>query len=108
MDELISMLKAYLDPDKSWSEPETNQLTMLLRFSGDKIIARRFPFTADSVTEVPARYQMLQVQIAAELYAKMGAEGQTAHSENGISRTWESADVARGLLEQIIPEACVP
>ena len=34
-----------------------------------------------------------QIEIAVYLYNKQGAEGQTAHSENGISRTYESADV---------------
>lgn len=102
MDLLIEELESYLDPGKTWSDEEATQLTMLLRFAASKIIDRRYPFD-DTVTEVPARYHMLQIRIAAELYAKMGAEGQTAHSENGISRTWESADVAQGLLEQIVP-----
>lgn len=33
-----------------------------------------------------------------EIYAKTGAEGQTAHSENGISRSYDSAWISPKLL----------
>jgi hypothetical protein len=33
----------------------------------------------------------------------MGAEGQTAHSENGINRTYEAADVSPSILRKIVP-----
>jgi hypothetical protein len=38
-----------------------------------------------------------------ELFSKMGAEGQTAHNENGINRTYESAGVSNSLLRRIVP-----
>ena len=44
-----------------------------------------------------------QIQIAVELFSKRGAEGQTGHSENGISRSYESADVSPSLLKRITP-----
>ena len=44
-----------------------------------------------------------QIEIAVYLYNKQGAEGQTAHSENGISRTYESADVPESMLRGIAP-----
>lgn len=105
-EQLLDTLKTYLDPDKTWTEAEEKQLAVLLRFSGSKILNQRYPFD-DSVSEVPVKYEMTQVRIAAELYAKMGAEGQTSHGENGIIRAWESADVAQGLLDEIIPLAGV-
>ena len=75
---------------------------MLLQFAGQKILNQRYPYD-DTKTEVPARFLQLQLRIAIELYAKMGAEGQTTHNENGINRAWESADVAQGLLSEIVP-----
>lgn len=104
MDQLLQDLKAYLtdSPNKVWKPFEEEQLILLLRFAGTKIINQRYPFD-DTVVDVPVRYQDLQVRIAAELYAKLGAEGQTSHSENGIGRVWESADVAQSLLEEITP-----
>lgn len=55
--------------------------------------------------EVEQKYRNLQVRIALELYNKMGIEGQTGHSENGISRSFSSADVSFDILERITPVA---
>lgn len=102
MDQLLLDLKTYLDPNKVWEPAEEEQLILLLRFSGNKILDHKYPYD-DTIATVPARYTDLQIRIAAELYAKLGAEGQTTHSENGISRAWDSADIARGLLNEITP-----
>ena len=44
---------------------------------------------------------------AVYLLNKRGAEGETAHSENGISRSYESADIPESMLSGIIPFAGV-
>ena len=44
-----------------------------------------------------------QVEIAVYLYNKRGAEGQIVHNENGINRTYESADVPESLMRGITP-----
>ncbi|MDD3230631.1 MAG: hypothetical protein PHE09_15635 [Oscillospiraceae bacterium] len=51
------------------------------------------------------QYNELQIQIAIFLYNKQGAEGETAHNENGVNRTYENADIPDSLLEEIIPMA---
>jgi hypothetical protein len=61
-----------------------------------------YPYDS-TVTEVPNRYETKQVEIAVYLYNKRGAEGQTAHNENGINRTYESADVPESLMRGITP-----
>lgn len=78
-------------------------LSELLEQAGAIVLNRRFPFGYPEGTTVPPQYDRVQVAIALELYSKQGAEGQTAHSENGISRTYESGDVSPSLLKQIIP-----
>ena len=45
------------------------------------------------------------MRIAIDLYNKRGAEGEKAHSENGVSRTYESSWVSQQLLDEIIPKA---
>ena len=52
-------------------------------------------------------YKRQQVEIAAYLVNKRGAEGETAHSENGISRSYEDGDVPPTLLREIVPFASV-
>lgn len=74
------------------------------------ILNRRFPYHdfpkgADAVTYVEERYRDLQFRIALDLYNKAGAEGQTAHAENGISRTYESSWISEQLLSEVTPLA---
>lgn len=57
---------------------------------------------------VEPQYLGTQVGIAVEFYNKMGAEGQIGHSENGISRSYEKADVSDSILSQITPFARTP
>jgi len=70
--------------------------------NGGKIIAKAYPYKSE-VTEVPAQYHYLQVEIAAYMLNKRGAEGQTSHTENGITRQYENADVPASMLKAITP-----
>ena len=72
-------------------------LLAYLDIAGSKIINRAYPYDSE-VTEVPTRYDFLQCEIAAYMLNKRGAEGEVAHRENGIDRTYESADVPESLL----------
>ena len=83
---------------------ETDELTVssYLKIAGSKICRKAYPFDP-TVTEVPEQYSLLQVEIAVYLLNKRGAEGEAAHSENGISRTYENGDVPPSMLRQIVP-----
>lgn len=83
---------------------ETDELTVssYLKIAGNKICRKAYPFDP-AVTEVPEQYSLLQVEIAVYLLNKRGAEGEAAHSENGISRTYEDGDVPPSMLRQIVP-----
>lgn len=58
--------------------------------------------------KVEKKYLSTQISIAVELYNKRGAEGQTSHNENGISRSYEKGDVSSSLLSRITPIAKTP
>lgn len=47
----------------------------------------------------------IQIRIALALIAKEGVWGETDHSENGVSRKYDSSDVPKALLDQITPYA---
>ena len=64
------------------------------------VLNRMYPFGYPDGTVVPARYERIQIQLAAELYSKRGAEGQISHSENGISRSWPEKSA---LLNRVMP-----
>ena len=67
------------------------------------ILELRFPFGYDETQDLEAQYKGLQVDWAIELISKMGAEGETAHSENGVSRSYESGDVSNSLKRRVVP-----
>lgn len=98
-DEKLDRLKALISPDTA----NNDLLMVLLQQSEGIVLNRRYPFGPPPTATVEARYEHIQIQIAVELFSKMGAEGQTAHNENGISRTYEAADVSPSLLRKIIP-----
>ena len=100
--EKLSLLRVMVgqpSSDESWSD---DVLISYLKIAGEKIINRAYPYD-DTVTEVPRRSGVLQCEIAQYLLNKRGAEGQTAHSENGVSRTYASADVPESLMSEVIP-----
>ena len=96
-EEKLQLLKAMVGE----SDSEEVLLTYL-KIAGQKIINRAYPYGTED-PDVPARYDFLQCEIAAYLLNKRGAEGQTSHSENGISRNYESADVPESLLGAVTP-----
>ena len=77
-------------------------LSTYLLIAGRKIIARAYPYKYD-VVEVPTQYDAIQCEIAAYLMNKRGAEGQTAHTENGINRQYENADIPASMLKSVTP-----
>ena len=96
-EEKLQLLKALV------GESDTEEVLLAyLNVAGRKILNRAYPYGTDE-TEVPVRYDFLQCEIAAYLLNKRGAEGQTGHSENGISRSYESADVPESLIGVVTP-----
>ena len=97
--EKLSRLAALISPDTA----NQDLLSYLLEQAAGIVLNRRFPFGVPEDATVPAAYEHIQLQIAVELFSKMGAEGQTAHNENGVYRTYEAADVSPSLIRRIVP-----
>ena len=96
-EEKLTALKAIVgssDPDEV--------LSTYLTLAGRKVLAKAYPYQ-NGATEVPAQYAYLQVEIAAYMLNKRGAEGQTSHSENGVSRSYENGDVPSSMLKAVVP-----
>ena len=83
-----------------------NELVDILESAKAVILSRRFPF-GEWPAEIEDKYKDLQIRIAVEMFNKRGAEGETAHSENGVSRSYASANVSEDLLREITPKAGV-
>ena len=89
-------LAATLAPDTDTDEVLDN----VLADAEALVLNRMYPYGYPDESVVPARYERIQIQLAAELYSKRGAEGQTGHSENGITRSWPEKSA---LLSRILP-----
>ena len=96
-----------------------NQLTKLRELLGnppesDEVLEFYLDNASDIICDirnsdiVEKKYLTTQIKIAIELFNKRGAEGQVGHSENGIGRTYESADVSPSLLDGITPIVKTP
>jgi hypothetical protein len=87
-------------------ETDDTVLLTFLTLAGQKVIQRAYPYRSD-IREVPDKYATVQVEIACYLLNKRGAEGETYHSENGINRSYENADVPDSMLSRVVPYAGV-
>ena len=96
-DDKLTMLKAMVGENDS-----DTVLSTYLTLAGRKIIAKAYPYNTD-VTEVPAQYDTLQVEVAAYMLNKRGAEGQLSHTENSVTRTYETGDIPSSLLRTVTP-----
>ena len=90
-------------------ESDTDTVSAFLAIAADTVLGRIYEAWTDmpSGATVPARYDRLQCTLAARYLARRGAEGEKVHNENGINRTWDSADDA-DILRRITPKGEVP
>ena len=96
--EKLTQFEVLISPDTASKE----LLSFLLGQAEGIVLNRRYPFGAPVEATVPAAYEHIQLQIAVELFSKMGAEGQTEHAENGVTRKWEAGDVSPSLLKLVV------
>lgn len=101
MDEMLEWLKA------ETQEADENVLKRCLQVAYSAIQSRRYPYDDEWPEEVEPRYKDLQYRVALDLYNKRGAEGEISHTENGVSRGYESSWISESLLLEVIPFAGV-
>ena len=90
---------------------EDSVLLSCLAQAREIILSRMYPYREEdgfTEAEVPRRFEWKQIRIAAYLLNKHGAEGETAHNENGISRSYGAADVPAEMLSDILPQVGIP
>lgn len=77
-------------------------VTELLEDAQEAIFLRMYPFgVPEDVTDVPARYQRLQIKLAVRYFNRIGADGETVHLENGIHHHYGSAN-DEDLLQEVM------
>lgn len=71
------------------------------------VILRRYdPLKVVNAIEVPEEYEVLQCELSARYFLRMGGEPEMLHNENGVNRSYYSTNDEE-LLREIIPYAKV-
>lgn len=80
-----------------------------LAIAKGKVLSHLWPYDDGKTWEdVPEKHHAQTVEIAVYLVNRRGAEGETSHSESGVSRSYESADVPASYFRGIVPHVGVP
>lgn len=98
MDELLARLKTRLEIE---DDSEDALLTDHLQSAIDVVNARR-NYTSTDEAIVEPQYKSIVLDLAIATYNKMGAEGETAHSENGVSRSYEASAYPPSVLGMVM------
>lgn len=83
-------------------ETDDDVLYTYLTLARNIILQKAFPYGTGE-EELPAKYDSIHVEIAAYMMNKRGAEGETVHLENGVSRHYEDGSIPPSLLRRIVP-----
>lgn len=100
----VSDLKIYLNIT---DETRNTLLSMVLSDAEEEVVGRRYPFgcTDDQKAAALTQYASIVRNIAAYLFNKIGAFGETSHSVSGISRSYESGGIPPSFTARITPVA---
>ncbi len=73
------------------------------------VLEHLFPYADDAEWEdVPEKFHARTCEIAVYLVNRRGGEGETTHSESGVSRSYESAGIPASYFRGMPPHVGVP
>lgn len=82
--------------------PASAVISAYLDSAESAILNRIYPFGIPDGAMLPTRYDLLQCDLAVRYISRRGAEGQTSHDENGISRNYGTVN-DEDLLSVVTP-----
>ena len=101
--EKLDMVKTMMGTDA----PSDAEITSYLSAAKSEILSWRYSYAASIPDEVPAEYEMTQVQAVINGFTQRGNEGQNVSIENGIHRHFAYSDMVRYIRANVIPIARV-
>ena len=96
--------------DGSGYTPTEETLKTYLALSGNEILAWMYHLVGGvpvGVTEVPAKYENVQIYSVIAGWTHAGAEGQTVSIENGVHRHFSYVDMLDYIHNHVLPFARV-
>lgn len=82
---------------------EIERIEVYLTAAEKEILTWRYSLSGNQPTEFPEEFDMVQVWAVVYGYSQAGAEGQSTHSENGVSRTFNYADMNQYIHRNVRP-----
>ena len=87
--------------EKLGEDVDSDLLSIYLRTATQKILNHRFPY-GTNLTDVEPQFEEALIELSIVLFNQRGGEGQSMHSENGITRHYRTESE---ILEEITPVA---
>lgn len=103
--EKLATLKVLLE-DGSGYMPSDNTLNTYISLSKSEILAWMYHLVGgvpDDVTEVPEKYETIQIYSVIAGWTHAGAEGQTLSIENGVHRDFAYVDMLDYIHNNVLP-----
>ncbi len=100
--EKLDMLQTLLGVGSSETS-EMERIEVYLSAAEKEIINWRFSLTGNLPETLPEEYDMTHVWAVINGYSQAGAEGQSTHSENGVARTFNYADMVQYIRRNVRP-----
>ena len=102
--EKIAMVKVLAENDP---EATDDVVPVYLHLACNAMLEKLFPYDPDKdESDIPSRYDTIQCELAARYFLRRGGQGEITHEENGVNRTYGSADDA-DILQRLTPFAKV-
>lgn len=86
--------------------PSDEKLNTYLAVAGNEILSWIYHLVGGvptNVTEVPSKYDSIQVYSVIAGYTQAGAEGEQAHIENGVHRQFRYSDMLDYIHNHVLP-----
>lgn len=86
--------------------PSEDKLNTYLAVAGDEILSWMYHLVGGipaDVTEVPSKYDGIQVYAVVAGYTQAGAEGEQTHIENGVHRHFRYSDMLDYIHNNVLP-----
>lgn len=101
----LTMIQALLE-DGSGYMPSDETLNTYISIAGNEILAWMYHLvggTPDDMTEVPTKYEQIQIYAVVVGWTHAGAEGQGLSIENGVHRDFRYSDMLDYIHNNVLP-----
>ena len=101
----LEIVRTLLD-DGSGYIPSDETLNTYISVAGNEILAWMYHLIGgvpEDVTAVPSKYEGIQIYAVVVGWTHAGAEGETAHIENGVHRDFKYSDMLDYIHNNVLP-----